>query len=175
VIAIECFCREIPHGLTQRYDIPSDAINGCILQSTKILLNTGKYLTVSLVHMHFRTIDHIAYATDDIADECNDVEHTILMSMVKNEIEQKAPDAYSAEKGMDSNLKMGSLLRANLKADATLQREVGKYIQEMAAELAELAYQNHLNALAVACDVVREIAAGNVNSHERHVDYAPTI
>jgi hypothetical protein len=125
--------------------------------------------------MRFRTIDQIACAPEDIGDKRNDRENKVLMPKTKNEIEPMASDVYPVEKGVDSDLNMGSLLRANLKADAALQREVGEYIREMAAELAELAYQNHLNALAVACDVVREIAAGNVNSHERHVDYTPTI
>jgi len=44
------------------------------------------------------------------------------------------------------------------------------YIGTLAAELAELALHNRLDALAVACDVVREIADGNVKSHPRHVD-----
>jgi hypothetical protein len=37
----------------------------------------------------------------------------------------------------------------------------------MAAELAELAVAKHLDSLAVACDVVREIAQGNVSAEAR--------
>lgn len=44
---------------------------------------------------------------------------------------------------------------------------VSDYIGAMAAELAQLANANRLDALAVACDVVREIAAGNVKSQSR--------
>jgi len=40
----------------------------------------------------------------------------------------------------------------------------------MATEMAQLAYSNNLDAVAVACDVVREIAAGNVKSKERWPD-----
>ncbi|HZL32097.1 MAG TPA: hypothetical protein VFC54_13710 [Pseudolabrys sp.] len=46
---------------------------------------------------------------------------------------------------------------------------VRDYIGAMAAELAQLAYHNQLDALAVACDVVREIAVGNVSSPARHM------
>lgn len=46
---------------------------------------------------------------------------------------------------------------------------VRDYIGAMAAELAQLAYHNKLDALAVACDVVREIAVGNVSSPARHM------
>jgi hypothetical protein len=37
----------------------------------------------------------------------------------------------------------------------------------MAASLAEMAYASRLDALAVACDVVREIAEGNVSADTR--------
>lgn len=47
--------------------------------------------------------------------------------------------------------------------------EVREYIGDMAAGLAELAYASRLEALAVACDVVREIAEGKVTSDARLV------
>jgi hypothetical protein len=43
------------------------------------------------------------------------------------------------------------------------------YIADMAAGLAELALANRLDSLAVACDVVREIAQGNVAAEARLV------
>jgi hypothetical protein len=45
--------------------------------------------------------------------------------------------------------------------------DVRDYIRDMAAGLAELAYASRLDALAVACDVVREIAEGNVSTDTR--------
>jgi len=45
--------------------------------------------------------------------------------------------------------------------------DVRDYIRDMAAGLAELAYASRLDALAVACDVVREIAEGNVTADTR--------
>lgn len=47
--------------------------------------------------------------------------------------------------------------------------DVREYIGDMAAGLAELAYANRLDALAVACDVLREIAEGNVSVDTRLV------
>jgi hypothetical protein len=47
--------------------------------------------------------------------------------------------------------------------------EVRDYIAEMAASLAELALASRLDSLAVACDVVREIAQGNVTADARLV------
>lgn len=47
--------------------------------------------------------------------------------------------------------------------------DVRDYIGDMAAGLAELAYANKLDALAVACDVVREIAKENVTAEARLV------
>jgi hypothetical protein len=44
---------------------------------------------------------------------------------------------------------------------------VRDYIAEMAAGLAELALASRLDSLAVACDVVREIAEGNVQAQAR--------
>jgi hypothetical protein len=48
--------------------------------------------------------------------------------------------------------------------DVMSQDEIRDHIGAVAAELAQLANSNKLDALAVACDVVREIAAGNVRS-----------
>jgi hypothetical protein len=48
-----------------------------------------------------------------------------------------------------------------------LASDVRDYIRDMAASLAELAYASRLDALAVACDVVREIADGNVTAETR--------
>jgi hypothetical protein len=45
--------------------------------------------------------------------------------------------------------------------------DVCDYIRDMAASLAEMAYASRLDALAVACDVVREIAEGNVSADTR--------
>ncbi len=47
--------------------------------------------------------------------------------------------------------------------------EVREYIGDMAAGLAELAYASRLEALAVACDVVREIAEGKLTPDTRLV------
>ncbi len=47
--------------------------------------------------------------------------------------------------------------------------EVREYIADMAAGLAELAYASRLEALAMACDVVREIAEGNMPADTRLV------
>lgn len=47
--------------------------------------------------------------------------------------------------------------------------DVRDYIAEMAAGLAELALASQLDSLAVACDVVREIAEGNVSAEARLV------
>lgn len=54
--------------------------------------------------------------------------------------------------------------------EAKAQEKVREYIATMAVELAELAYLSQLDALAVACDVVREIAEGNVKSHVLNVE-----
>jgi len=48
-----------------------------------------------------------------------------------------------------------------------LAADVRDYIRDMAASLAEMAYASRLDALAVACDVVREIADGNVTAETR--------
>jgi hypothetical protein len=53
------------------------------------------------------------------------------------------------------------------------QKEVRDYVAAMAAELAELSVATGLDSLAVACDVVREIAEGNVNSQSRQVEFLP--
>lgn len=50
------------------------------------------------------------------------------------------------------------------------RENVREFIGAMAAELAELAYASRLDALAVACDVVCEVAAGKVKSQGRHVE-----
>jgi hypothetical protein len=50
------------------------------------------------------------------------------------------------------------------------RESVREFIGAMATELAELAYSTELDALAVACDVVREIATGKVKSQNRRVD-----
>lgn len=47
--------------------------------------------------------------------------------------------------------------------------DVREYIGDMAAGLAELAYANRLEAVAVACEMVREIAEGNVSIDTRLV------
>jgi hypothetical protein len=52
---------------------------------------------------------------------------------------------------------------------STSAEEVRDYIADMAAGLAELALANRLDSLAVACDVVREIAQGNVAAEARLV------
>ena len=57
--------------------------------------------------------------------------------------------------------------RASAPTVAASRQEACRYIETMAAEMAELAYSNNLDAVAVACDVVREIAAGNVRSKAR--------
>jgi hypothetical protein len=65
--------------------------------------------------------------------------------------------------------------RVGLNPSAPVQRvstsaeEVRDYIADMAAGLAELALANRLDSLAVACDVVREIAQGNVAAEARLV------
>jgi hypothetical protein len=48
--------------------------------------------------------------------------------------------------------------------------DVREYIGAMAAALAELAFHNGLDAVAVACDVAREIAEGKVSSDGRRLD-----
>jgi hypothetical protein len=58
-------------------------------------------------------------------------------------------------------------------AQEAQQKEVRDYVAAMAAELAELAVGADLDSLAVACDVVREIAQGNVNSQSRQVEFLP--
>ena len=55
------------------------------------------------------------------------------------------------------------------------QKEVRDYVAAMAAELAELSVTAGLDALAVSCDVVREIAQGNVNSQSRQVEFLPVF
>ena len=47
-----------------------------------------------------------------------------------------------------------------------------EYIADMAGSLAELALANHLDSLATACDVVREIAEGNVSAQARLIRYS---
>ena len=66
--------------------------------------------------------------------------------------------------------------RSGLKRSAPVSQNVSKsaedvrdYIADMAAGLAELALANRLDSLAVACDVVREIAQGNVAAEARLV------
>ena len=44
---------------------------------------------------------------------------------------------------------------------------VRDYIADMAGSLAQLALASELDSLAVACDVVREIAQGNVRAEAR--------
>jgi hypothetical protein len=59
------------------------------------------------------------------------------------------------------------------RAQEVKQQEVRDYVAAMAAELAELSVATGLDSLAVACDVVREIAEGNVNSQSRQVEFLP--
>ena len=66
--------------------------------------------------------------------------------------------------------------RGGLKRSAPLGQSVSKsaedardYMADMAAGLAEFALANRLDSLAVACDVVREIAQGNVAAEARLV------
>jgi hypothetical protein len=61
---------------------------------------------------------------------------------------------------------MGSRAKAVRQAH---EEDVREYIGAMAAGLAELAYASELESLAVACDVVREIAEGNVDAQARVV------
>lgn len=63
--------------------------------------------------------------------------------------------------------------RSGGKMSEQQQKEVRDYVAAMAAELAELAVGADLDSLAVACDVVREIAQGNVNSQSRQVEFLP--
>jgi hypothetical protein len=51
-----------------------------------------------------------------------------------------------------------------------MREDVREYIGAMATELAELALYNGLDALAVACDVAREVAEGKVSSAGRRLD-----
>ena len=60
-------------------------------------------------------------------------------------------------------------VRQPAKHGAHSPEEVRDYIADMAAELAELALASRLDSLAVACDVVREIAQGNVAAEARIV------
>lgn len=57
----------------------------------------------------------------------------------------------------------------NSSVDRMSRQEISDHIGQVAAGLAQLADLNKLDALAVACDVVREIAAGNVNSKARQI------
>jgi hypothetical protein len=58
-------------------------------------------------------------------------------------------------------------VRAPAKHPAHSPDEVRDYIAEMAGSLAQLALASQLDSLAVACDVVREIALGNVTAEAR--------
>jgi hypothetical protein len=125
--------------------------------------------------MRFRTIDQIAHGIEDISGNGHCIGHKTLMPKAKNQIKPKKSGKDRGDKGVGSNLNSDAASRKNLTADAALRREVGEFIRAMAVELAALAYLNNLDALAIACDVVREVAEGNVNSHQRHVDYTPTL
>jgi hypothetical protein len=61
-------------------------------------------------------------------------------------------------------VRSGLAVDYNRSIDVMSQDEIRDHIGAVAAELAQLANSNKLDALAVACDVVREIAAGNVRS-----------
>lgn len=61
-----------------------------------------------------------------------------------------------------------------VKYEYATQADVREYIGAMAAQLAEMAFRSRLDSLAVACDVVREIAEGNVNSQTRQVESSAT-
>lgn len=50
------------------------------------------------------------------------------------------------------------------------REEVREHISIVCHELAELAYKHGLDSVAVACDVAREVAEGNVDAAQRQVD-----
>jgi hypothetical protein len=64
----------------------------------------------------------------------------------------------------------GRLGRGDAPSIAADRQEICSYVGALADEMARLAYAHQLDALAVACDVVREIAAGNVSSKSRQIN-----
>ncbi len=81
------------------------------------------------------------------------------------------PRGKISRKAMKSNVTpLDKARHRRAKVDVAGAMDVCEFIGAMAAELAELAYMSRLDTLAVACDVVREIAEGKVNSQSRQVD-----
>ena len=117
--------------------------------------------------MHFRGIDRTADSADHSIKFDTKNGHVLMMPRLRT----RERAGRKALKPVTASPCRSQYSRGA--ANATQQKEICDYVAATAAELAELSVASGLDSLAVACDVVREIAQGNVNSQSRQVEFLP--